>query len=453
MYVADCVSDTGRIRPHNEDNFLIIGNERLYVVADGMGGHSSGEVASQTAVDALSEFFAEPRDEWQERYDKALKNKKLKNKKASFEEFRLHHAIEFSNRSIFQKASTNALYHDMGTTIVGLLFGRNHVAVSHVGDSRIYRMRDEALVQITEDHSLVNEYIKLKILDPADSHKFPYRNVIVRALGLNKNVAVDTRTLEVKRGDVYLLCSDGLTDMVDDALILDSLIRYRDDLSRGCQALVSLANLHGGYDNITVMLVKAVDAEEWSNAVEASGADGAIDPDQTLELPKSGLPQGDDPVAAFAMSVRAILEAAIDESSGDALVETLSNAPDDARTRYLSAYFEAIEDLRDEGALAPLTTVMRDDPVSWAPVVVAEVPMLVERAHFWLGPLIVEFCDERLRDHVNQALDGLDATELDRVLGYVYDQESDENGWLADERRGVIRPASQGQEATDDVSE
>lgn len=453
IYVAECVSDTGRIRPHNEDNFLIIRDEQLFVVADGMGGHSSGEVASQTAVDALAEFFGQSRDEWVERFEKAQKTKKLKNKKCSFEGFRLHHAIEFSNRSIFHKASTNALYHDMGTTIVSLLFGRDCVAVSHVGDSRIYRLRRGELVQLTEDHSLVNEYIKLKILDPADSHKFPYRNVIVRALGLNKNVVVDTQTLPVEEGDIYLLCSDGLTDMVDDALIQDSLSRYQDDLARGCQALVSLANLHGGYDNITVMLVKAVSAEDWSAQQSQRERASNGDPDQTLELPKAGLPQGEDPVAAFAMSVRSAFEMP-HEHGGDAIVaDVLARVPETARARYLAAYFESIEDLREERALRPLTAVLHADPRSWAPLVVAELPSLVEREHFWLGPLVAEVCDEHLRLHVNGALDTLEAVALDRVLGYIYDQESDENGWLAAERRGVLRPTNQTSDGNDDASE
>lgn len=123
------------------------------------------------------------------------------------------------------------------------------------------------------------------------------------------------------------------------------------------------------------------------------------------------------------------------------------------RERYLAAYFESIEDLREERALRPLTAVLHADPRSWAPLVVAELPSLVEREHFWLGPLVAEVCDEHLRLHVNGALDTLEAVALDRVLGYIYDQESDENGWLAAERRGVLRPTNQTSDGNDDASE
>ena len=297
-FVAECVSDVGRIRTHNEDNSLILQDQGVYIVADGMGGHASGEVASQISVDSLKEFFnSGNHGAWYEKFDKIRRTRKFRNRQLTFEEFWLYKGIEFANRSIFETAQENNEFHDMGTTIVGLLFGDDTVAVSHVGDSRVYRIRERHMEQLTEDHSLVNEYIRLKILDPADSHKFPYKNVIVRALGLNKHVLVDTQSQPLREGDLFLLCSDGLTDMVDDRTILDTVNASQSNVSDACQALVRAANQNGGFDNITVMLVQ----------VRLAGAAARTTTDH-VEIAET--PQGDDEIAG-ALTIAAAAEAAI----------------------------------------------------------------------------------------------------------------------------------------------
>jgi serine/threonine protein phosphatase PrpC len=175
---------------------------------------------------------------------------------ASFDEFRLRAAFEYGNAEIFKHASTNEAMTDMGTTIVGLAFCKKRVYIAHVGDSRAYRLRRDTLEQLTQDHSLANEFIRMNVLRPEDLPKFPYKNVIVRALGLQQDVIVDTAYRTAKPGDRYLLCSDGLTDLVDDAEIQDILVSTP-GAEAAAEALVARALHYGGIDNITVLIADA----------------------------------------------------------------------------------------------------------------------------------------------------------------------------------------------------
>lgn len=239
----------GMRRAHNEDNFFLLAEENLYVVADGMGGHASGEVASQIAVETLANFYIDTaRDReitWPYREDRAL----------VYDENRLITGIKLANRRIYETAQGDGRYRGMGTTIVSLSAGPTGVFFGHVGDSRGYRIRGEAIEQITEDHSLLNDYLKVHKLSAEDIQHFPHKNVIVRALGMKDAVTVDVSRLQVQPGDLYLLCSDGLSGMLTDEQILTCCRKNNGDLEAACRELIAQANEHGGQDNITVVLV------------------------------------------------------------------------------------------------------------------------------------------------------------------------------------------------------
>lgn len=239
----------GMKRTHNEDSLRLFREENLFIVADGMGGHASGEVASQMSVETLAEFFrATAEDEeitWPYKMDKSRK----------FEENRVVTGIKLSNRRIFESACRDARLKGMGTTICALFFVHGGAYVGHVGDSRVYRLRDNALLQLTEDHSLLNDYIKMKNLTPEEIEAFPHKNVIVRALGMKETVQVDVLHEAPKSGDVYCLCSDGLSGMITDDEIRDIMVSDI-DLDTQCQKLIDAANANGGTDNITVILVR-----------------------------------------------------------------------------------------------------------------------------------------------------------------------------------------------------
>ncbi len=240
----------GMKRAHNEDNFFLLAEENLYIVADGMGGHASGEVASQMAVEELANFYiSSSRDRevtWPYKEDRRL----------SFDLNRLITGIKLANRRVYEAAQYDARYRGMGTTLISLVCGPTGAYIGHVGDSRGYRVRGDEIVQITEDHSLLNDYLKIHKLSPEEIAHFPHKNVIVRALGMKEVVAVDTQRLLPKAGDLYLLCSDGLSGMIDDATILRTVQEGEGDLERICQGLIGQANAHGGQDNITVVLVE-----------------------------------------------------------------------------------------------------------------------------------------------------------------------------------------------------
>ena len=239
----------GMKRSHNEDNYLILTDENLCCVADGMGGHASGEIASKIAVDELAEFFRmTSRDQdatWPFKMDKSR----------NYDENRLATGIKLANKSIFDKASSDMKYKGMGTTIVSVHFTQDSAYVGHVGDSRVYFFRQGVLTQLTEDHSLLNDYLKAKKLTPEEIENFPHKNVIVRALGMKESVVVDVTRIEPKEGDVFLLCSDGLSGMVPDGQIQE-VLQTQMDLDRACSQLIDLANAAGGNDNVTCILTR-----------------------------------------------------------------------------------------------------------------------------------------------------------------------------------------------------
>ncbi len=240
----------GLQREHNEDSFALLAEYDLYLVADGMGGHRAGGVASKMATEAIGSFFrASAGDDvtWPFHFDPAR----------SIDENRLITGIKVANRQIYEASARNAEHHGMGTTVVGVLYSRSKgkMMIGHVGDSRCYRLRRGEMEQLTRDHSLVNDYLLAMPDLPPDQREELPRNVITRALGMQDTVAVDVRVDDPNEGDLFLLCSDGLTTMVPDAE-LGEILRGAADLDEACRKLISTANDHGGEDNVTAVLVR-----------------------------------------------------------------------------------------------------------------------------------------------------------------------------------------------------
>ncbi len=245
-------TDVGRKRSHNEDNFAVMPELGLYIVADGMGGHASGEVASKMAIDTLQEFFAATADDPERTWPYKMDRSK------GYEENRLITGVKLCNLRIFEQARANPRQRGMGTTVVVLFAVEDGVYVGHVGDSRVYRIRDRKMEQLTEDHSLLNDYKKMKRLTEEEIANFPHKNVIVRALGMKETVKVDTRFETPRAGDTLLLCSDGLAGPLSDDEIL-TVANTTDDLSEVANRLIDAANKNGGPDNITCVLARWVE--------------------------------------------------------------------------------------------------------------------------------------------------------------------------------------------------
>ena len=250
-YVAAAKTDVGQKRQGNEDRFCLDPALGLYVVADGMGGHAAGEVASRLAVETIQE--------WMEKYlsgaDVAIVGPAVA--AGSAEANFLLSSIRLANRIIFDSAKDRREYAGMGTTVVAVLAQDDRFVLAHVGDSRIYRIRQDDIVQISRDHSFVQEQVDNGMMSAAEAHQSQYRHMITRALGLKESVDVDLTEQPARPGDVLLLCSDGLSDLLDDEDMLAAVRDHADDLEQACQALVARANSKGGDDNITVLVVQA----------------------------------------------------------------------------------------------------------------------------------------------------------------------------------------------------
>jgi len=229
------ITDPGRRRRRNEDAYVC--EPPLFAIADGMGGAQAGEVASRLAAAALREGAA-----------------------VGGGEQRIVDLIQEANRRVYDRSNTDPTASGMGTTMTVALVEDGRVAFGHVGDSRAYLIRDGRMEQITEDHSLVNELMKSGKLSPEEAESHPQRSVITRAVGTDPDVDVDTFTIPTETGDLFLLCSDGLTDMVDEQAILELVERNRGDMDSVLRALVKAANRVGGEDNITVVAFEISDA-------------------------------------------------------------------------------------------------------------------------------------------------------------------------------------------------
>lgn len=246
------LSDVGRKRTANEDNFLADAELKLFVVADGMGGHAAGEVASKIAVESIQDFIRFTSNDkeitWPYEFDETL----------SMAGNRLKCAIQSAHAKVLETTSQRKEYQGMATTVVGILVENGKAEVAHVGDSRAYVVRDGKLIQLTSDHSWVNEQLRTGAISSAQARNHPYRNIVTRALGGPNPLDVDVSEEPVNDGDIILLCSDGLNTMITDEEILEILTRNQSDLDKACQELISTANQHGGEDNVTAILVKFV---------------------------------------------------------------------------------------------------------------------------------------------------------------------------------------------------
>jgi protein phosphatase len=242
------LSDVGLQREINEDSFCLLPEFDLYVVADGMGGHRAGDVASKMATHTIASFFEATASEdatWPFHFDPHL----------SVEENRLITGIKVANKKIFEASTRHHEVHGMGTTVVSAVVSleRERLYVAHVGDSRAYRVRDKEITLLTRDHSLLNDYLLvMPDMTPEQRDELP-RNVITRALGMQDSVVVDLVPEQPIAGDFYVLCSDGLSGMMEDEDIRDIVNENEDDVDKTAKDLIARANENGGEDNITVV--------------------------------------------------------------------------------------------------------------------------------------------------------------------------------------------------------
>jgi protein phosphatase len=246
-------SDVGLQREHNEDSFCLLDQHGLFIVADGMGGHRAGDVASRMATETISAFFNTTAREdatWPFHYDPTL----------SAEENRLVTGIKVANKSIYEASARSREHQGMGTTVVGILFSptAQKIYVGHVGDSRCYRVRDGKIAQLTQDHSLLNDYLRaMPDLTAEQKEELPC-NVITRALGMTEAVQVDISSDEPRVGDVYVLCSDGLSGMISDEEIAE-IVTANQSPDDAATALIARANDHGGEDNVTAVVARVAE--------------------------------------------------------------------------------------------------------------------------------------------------------------------------------------------------
>jgi PPM family protein phosphatase len=234
----------GRLRLHNEDCIAANAAIGLAVLADGMGGHNAGEVASRMAVDVITSGI-----------DAALKGAVMQHSRTRAESLIAEH-ISQANERIYEAGQARGEYSGMGTTVVVALWHDRSVSVGHVGDSRMYRLRARELKQLTHDHSLAQEHVDLGLLSSEQARSAPMRSVLTRTVGNGPQVPAELNTFAVAADDLYLLCSDGLTDMLTDEQISEALISFGTPIQNAADHLIAQANDHGGLDNVSVILVR-----------------------------------------------------------------------------------------------------------------------------------------------------------------------------------------------------
>jgi protein phosphatase len=245
-------TDTGRIRRNNEDAVFANARLGLAVLADGMGGHNAGEVASNMAITALG-------SELEHAFKKHPPYQATASHASRAHEV-LRDVIMRTNAAVHMAAQSNPKFSGMGTTLVAVQFYDNKFVVAHVGDSRLYRLRDGFLTRLTRDHSLLQEQIDNGMISPEEARFAPNRNLVTRALGVDAEVNVELSEHEVLPGDVYLLCSDGLNDMAEDGEIAAIMTAFSANLQLCATQLVQMANEHGGRDNVSVILARIMES-------------------------------------------------------------------------------------------------------------------------------------------------------------------------------------------------
>ena len=247
----------GMVRDHNEDSHLVDDELGLYIVCDGMGGHRAGDVASKLAVETV-----------RDRLRQALKGRHVSEADLLAEVTR---AIELANTEIRSVAAKNPDQKGMGTTIVMMLVRGDQAVLAHVGDSRAYRWRGVEFAKLTQDHSLLQEQVGAGVLTNKEARFSHNRNLVTRALGVEPRVDVEAQQIDVRPGDIYLLCSDGLNTMVDDIDIYHTVREIGVNLPLSARCLVEIANDNGGHDNVTVVMMRATETKAGETHEEGFG--------------------------------------------------------------------------------------------------------------------------------------------------------------------------------------
>ncbi len=243
------LTDVGVVRSHNEDSFFVSNESALYIVCDGVGGRNAGEIASQMGVDIIRDHMTKARGKSNAfigTFDNAL----------SETTNRLGSAIRLANQVVYEAAKSKPNLQGMGSTVVAAVYEDGTLSLAHAGDSRAYLLRKEKLSQLTDDHSLVNEQLRKGLISKEEARLSEIKNVITRALGPEPEIDVELAQHKVQGGDAYLLCSDGLSNMVPDEMILSTMLNS-DRIDRACMNLIELAKDNGGTDNITAVIVHA----------------------------------------------------------------------------------------------------------------------------------------------------------------------------------------------------
>jgi protein phosphatase len=249
---AATLTDPGRVRDHNEDCIESRPDIGLYVLADGMGGYNAGEVASGMATSLISDGLQET---WS---PKEIERMGRDDAKATSERL-LREQIARANSAIFTTSQNNPECAGMGTTLVVTLFFDNFMTVAHIGDSRLYRLRGDTMEQVTRDHSLLQEQLDSGLISPEEAKLSQNKNLVTRALGIDPTVDPELHVYETQVGDTYLLCSDGLSDMVEDEEIRVTLVTLRSNPNLTVQQLIQTANDNGGRDNISAMHIRVAE--------------------------------------------------------------------------------------------------------------------------------------------------------------------------------------------------
>lgn len=355
------LTDVGRKRTGNEDAFVVVPELGLYVVCDGMGGHASGEVASAMTTEEIATFYDNRNNG-----DRSLPYQGEPGATAG--ELVASNAIQHANDKVYVAGMRDSKLEGMGTTVVAISEWEDQLILAHVGDSRIYRFRDGKLEQVTRDHSLLNHKIDLgELTTQEEIDNFKHGNVIVRAIGLKDYVRPETAIHERVPGDLFVLCSDGLSDMVDDWSIENVIEANYDDLEEAVQILIRMANDRGGKDNITAVLVRVDDEpqeevdDRWVVGDEVGGEDIAeeayqVDEDEEYD---DYIDEGDDTVHDLnRFATVPTLQAYRDEEHAEIEPRVLDNFKDisdpaDEQTAPHSPVFSWDDD-EDEDEFAPV---------------------------------------------------------------------------------------------------
>ncbi len=252
--IAAGKTDTGVVRSNNEDNFIVDERRRLLVVADGMGGHAAGEVASKMAVSIISDHLLGRQKfvgAYNNTYSPSTNN--------------LNSALRLANSAIFEAAESTPKLHGMGTTVVAVLICGNRLSIAHIGDSRVYLVRSGNIEQLTDDHSVVNEQVSRHLITREDAANSSTKNYLTKAVGINAEVEADLSELTLLNDDILVLCTDGLSNMITDDIMME-IISSAEEPAAICDLLINTANANGGKDNITAV-IGCIKKQKWYSAL------------------------------------------------------------------------------------------------------------------------------------------------------------------------------------------